>query len=660
MHSCIQKTCNHKPIMSYIKFDKTRLINLEYALSRELIRSNRSGAYSSTTITNSNTRKYHGLLVVPQPGIDDDLHVLLSALDESIIQHDAEFNLGLRKYPGGNWNPKGHKYIRDFESEPIPTVIYRVGGVVLKKESLFATNDDRILIRYTLLDAHSPTKLRFKPFLAFRSRHSLCKSNIFADTSYQPVKQGVSCKMYSGYSRLVMQFSREPQYVHVPHWYYNIEYIREQERGYDYSEDLFVPGYFEIPLNKGESIIFSAGIEETNPDRLQSLFNKEVKGRIPRNNFKNCLINSAQQFLVEKGCSNEVIAGFHWFGRYGRDTFIALPGLTLELNNPKMFRGVMKSMVKEMQGPLFPNTDYNGQKGYRSADTPLWFFWAVQQYVKYTSDWKGAWKMWGKAMETIIKGYTDGTPCNIKMNDLGLIEASETGVPHTWMDAVVEGKPVTPRTGMAIEVNALWYNALRFFSEIAEKNGDAAKQELFLEIAERVEQNFIPLFWNRQQRYLNDYVNGEYQDDSLRPNQIIAISLPYSLLNDEQAKMILDITRSVLLTSRGLRSLSPHHPDYIGEYTGDQALRDRALHQGTVWPWLLGHFAEAWLRIYGESGSALIDDLLYGFEETMKDDGIGTVSEVYDGNPPHKGGGAISQAWSVAELLRIFGMLERL
>lgn len=646
--------------MSYIKFDKTRLINLEYALSRELIRSNRSGAYGSTTIINCNTRKYHGLLVVPQPGIDDDLHVLLSALDETIIQHDEEFNLGLRKYPGGNWNPKGHKYIRDFESDPIPTAIYRVGGVVLKRESLFATKDARVLIKYTLLDAHSPTKLRFKPFLAFRNRHSLCKANVFADTAYQSVKHGISLRMYSGYSRLVMQFSGDPLYTHVPHWYYNIEYIREQERGYEYSEDLFVPGYFDIPVKKGESIFFSAGLEETNPDRLQSLFNKEVKGRIPRNNFKNCLINSAQQFLVEQGCSSEVITGFPWFGRYGRDTFIALPGLTLELYNPKMFRAVMKTMAKQMQGPLFPNTDYNRQKGYRSADTPLWFFWAVQQYVKYTSDWKGAWKMWGKAMEAIIKGYTEGTPCNIKMNDLGLIEATEKGVAHTWMDAVVDGKPVTPRTGMPVEINALWYNALMFFSEIAEKNDDAVKKALFHEIAGRVEKNFIPIFWNRQKRYLYDYVNGDYQDDSLRPNQIIALSLPYTLLDDEQARMLLDITRSVLLTSRGLRSLSPHHPDYIGKYTGDQSERDRTLHQGTVWPWLLGHFSEAWLRIYGDSGSSLIEDLLYGFEETMREDGIGTISELYDGNPPHKGGGAISQAWSVAELLRIFGMLERL
>lgn len=646
--------------MSYIQFDKTRLINLEYSLTRELIRSNRSGAYSSTTIINCNTRKYHGLLVVPQPQIDDDLHLLLSALDETVIQHDAEFNLGIRKYPGGNWQPKGHKYIRDFESDPIPTQIYRVGGVVLKRESLLAKNEDRILIRYTLLDAHSPTSIRFKPFLAFRSRHSLSKANIFVDSHYNPAKNGISMQLYAGYSRLFMQFSKDPQYVHVPDWYHNIEYIREQERGYPYTEDLFVPGFFEIPIKKGESIIFSAGTEEVNPEKIASLFAKEVKGRIPRNNFENCLINSAQQFLVERKKRTEVIAGYPWFNRFGRETFIALPGLTLELGDSKLFRSVMNTMVGEMKGPLFPNINYNNQKEYRSADTSLWFFWAVQQYVKYTSDFSGAWKTWGKAMETIIDGFIEGTPCNIRMNELGLIEARDKGYAHTWMDAVVDGKPVTPRTGMPVEVNALWYNALMFYTEMASKNNEAEKSEKYLHITEMVRNNFIDIFWNRQQRYLYDYVDGDYRDDSIRPNQVFAASLPYTLLSDEQIRMILDNVKTVLLTPRGLRSLSPHNPVYRGEYSGDQSERDKALHQGTVWPWLLGHFAEAWLRIYDKSGIPLIENLYYGFENAMKEDGIGTISEVYQGNPPHKAGGAISQALSVAELLRINGMLKRI
>jgi predicted glycogen debranching enzyme len=646
--------------MSYIQFDKTRLINLEYSLSREMIRSNRSGAYGSTTIINCNTRKYHGLFVVPQPNIDDDPHVLLSALDETVIQNDAEFNLALRKYPGGNWQPKGHKYIRDFDSDPIPTVIYRVGGVVLKRESLLATNEDRMLIRYTLLDAHSPTKLRFRPFLAFRNAHLLSKANIFADTGYDPVRQGISMRLYHGYSRLFMQLSTENQYIHVPDWYYNIEYIREQERGYDYSEDLLSPGFFEVPVRKGESIVFTAGLEEINPDKLKEKFNKELKCRIPRSNFENCLINSAQQFIVERNKKTEIIAGFHWYGRYGRDTFIALPGLTLETENRKAFRSVMNTMVSEMEGPLFPNTGYGIHKSYNSVDAPLWFFWAIQQYINHTADWSGAWKAWGKAMEAVIEGYARGTQFNIRMNDSGLIEAGDTGLALTWMDAIVDGKPVTPRTGMAVEINALWYNALRFYRQIALQNDEDGKVGIYDEIIDMVEHNFLPTFWNGSKGYLYDVVNQQQKDDAFRPNQILATSLPFILLSPEQCRSVLNQVRSVLLTPRGIRSLSPHHPDYKGDYAGNQSSRDRAIHQGTVWPWLTGHFVEGWLKLYGKSGLSLIDSIYQNFEETMKDDGIGTISEVYEGNPPHNAGGAISQARSVAELLRVHGMIKRI
>ncbi len=645
--------------MSYIQFDKTKLINLEYSLSRELIRSNRSGAYGSTTIISCNTRKYHGLLVVPQPGLDDELHILLSSFDETIIQNDAEFNLGLRKYPGGNWQPKGHKYIRDFESDPIPTVIYRVGGVVLKRESLLATNADQILLRYTLLDAHSPTSLRFSPFLLFRSRHELSKANIFADSNYIPEKNGISMRLYSGYSSLVMQFSKEPLYVHFPNWYYNIEYIKEQERGYDYSEDQFVPGYFELPIAKGETIVFSASTKATPPDKLKAFFNREISQRIPRNSFLNCLKNSAQQFLVQKCNSTEVIAGFPWYGRSGRDTFISLPGLTLETGNMRLFRSVVSTMILEMKGPLFPNRGYRKMVTYDSVDTSLWFFWAIQQYTKHTSDWSGAWKLWGKAMEQVLEGYLSGTSFNIRVNDLGLIEAGDKATALTWMDSMVDSNPVTPRYGMAVEVNALWYNALCYFSFLAGKNNNDILSDRYLELSYLTKPKFIELFWDSRRRCLYDNVDGNNKDDTVRPNQIIAASLPYSMLSDEQIRMVIDNVRSVLLTPRGLRTLSPHHPDYKGDFSGDYAQRDASMHQGAAYPWLSAHFAEAWLRIYGAEGLSYVEDIFYSFEETMKEDGLGTISEIYEGNPPHRAGGAISQARNVAELLRIYGLISR-
>jgi len=286
--------------MSYINFDKNKLINLKYSLQRELIRSNTLGSYASTTIIGCNTRKYHGLLIAPQPNIDNENHVILSNLDETIIQNDAEFNLGIHMYDGGIYDPKGHKYIRDFESDPIPKLTYRVGGVVLTKERLFSYKNDQILIKYTVEEATLPFVLRFKPFLAFRNIHSLSSANIGLNNKYESVPNGIKVQMYESYSPLFMQFSKEAEYTHVPHWYYNIEYIRERERGYDSLEDLYVPGFFELKIKKGESIVFAGGLKEIRPVVIKKTFNAEVNNRIKRNSFENCLISSASNLLLKE------------------------------------------------------------------------------------------------------------------------------------------------------------------------------------------------------------------------------------------------------------------------------------------------------------------------------------------------------------------------
>ncbi|RLD62599.1 MAG: amylo-alpha-1,6-glucosidase, partial [Bacteroidetes bacterium] len=294
--------------MSYIQFDKTQLINLKYSLSREFIRSNRAGAYASSTIINCNTRKYHGLLICPMEKLDGDNHVLLSSLDETIIQHEKEFHLAVKKYPGGIYHP-GHKYLRDFSSEPIPTLTYRVGGVVLQKEMLLVEETEQLLIKYTLVDAHSPTKIKLHPFLAFRNVHKLSKSNLDVNSKFYNIQNGIKTRMYDAYPYLHMQTSKKAEYVHSPNWYYNIEYAEEEKRGYDFSEDLFVPGYFEFSIKKGESVVFSAGLTETTANSLKRKFASELKKRIPRDTFENCLINSAQQFIVRKDKKTEIIAG---------------------------------------------------------------------------------------------------------------------------------------------------------------------------------------------------------------------------------------------------------------------------------------------------------------------------------------------------------------
>lgn len=644
--------------MSYLKFDSSQLINLEHSLGREILRSNRSGSYSCTTIIGCNTRKYHGLLICPLSNFDNERFLFLASLDETVIQYDSEFNLGIHKFQGDSYYPKGHKYVQDFEADVIAVTTFRVGGVVLKKESLLVDREEQILIKYTLEDAHSPTTLRFRPFLAFRNIHTLTHANMVADTKIKKVPNGIKSKLYPGFPSLYMQFSKEVEFIQVPDWYYGIEYMRELERGYDYKEDLFVPGYFEMKIKKGESIIFSASLKEDEPDTFKKKFKDEFAKRTPRDSFKNCLINAAQQFIVRKDHKTEIIAGFPWFGVWGRDTFISLPGLTLAIDDAETFLAVVDTMVTRMKGGLFPNMGNDKDPAFNSVDAPLWFFWALQQYGEYCGRSKEIWERYGKGMKDILNGFINGLPFNIKKHDNHLIYAGAPGKALTWMDAIVNGEPVTPRTGYQVEINALWYNALMFTLELAEKANDKKYVKLLKDLTEKVKSSFIEYFWSDEKGYLADFVNEDKKDWSVRPNMVIAASLDYSPLTDEMKKSIIDLATSELLTPRGLRTLSPKNPHYKGTCEGTQEIRDRAYHQGTIWPWLLEHYCRAYLKLHKQSGVSHVKKLLDGFEEEMTKHGIGTIAEIYNGDPPHLAKGAISQAWSVAALLQIFKMVE--
>jgi len=644
--------------MSYIKFDKNQLVNLEYSLHREMIRSNRRGSYASSTIINCNTRKYHGMLVTPQPGIDHDEHVLLSSLDETIIQQDAEFNLGIHKYQGGTYNPKGHKYVRDFSAMEVPRLLYRVGGVILSKEVIFTSREDRIIIRYTLLESNFPTRIRLRPFLAFRNVHTLSKENIYADKKYEKVDGGIRMKLYHGYTDLYMQISKKNEYTHAPDWYYNIEYQEEIDRGYEGLEDLLVPGFFEFDIKPDESVCFSAGISAIAPASIKRLYISELKQRIPRDSFENCLINAAQQFIFKRGTKTNIIAGFPWVGILGRDTFISLPGLTLTTGEYKTCKAVIDTMVQDLNGPLFPNNGSADKLECHSVDTPLWFFWTLQQYVMKTGKFNDIWKEYGRRMKQILEGFRGGTAYNIHMQPNGLIYAGVPGMALTWMDAVVYGKPVTPRGGLVVEVNALWYNAIMFSLELAEKAADKKFISQWKEIADMIPQAFLNTFWNEGKGYLADYVDDEYNDWSVRPNMVFATSLPYSPVSEEIRKKVLSKIKQELLTVRGIRTLTPVSAAYKGTCFGDQTERDLAYHQGTVWPWLFGHFAEGYLKIHGKSGLSFIKGYYEELSQTMTEHGVGTVSEIFDGDPPHTPRGATSQASSVAEILRVHQLIQ--
>jgi len=644
--------------MSFLKFEKSELINLEYALSREVIRSNRAGSYASHTIIGCNTRKYHGLLVCPLEEMGGEHHVLLSTLDATVVQHDKEFNLGIHKYEGDQYVPKGHKYVRDFDATRGSYLVYRVGGVVLSREVLMVSKTEQVLVRYTLLEANSDTLLRLRPFLAFRNQHSLSKSNLYANTRYRDIPNGIGSRLYEGYPELHMQCSKAVEFVPVPDWYYNIEYMEEQKRGYDYKEDLYVPGYFEMPIKKGESIVFSASTKEVVPGSLKRKFSSELKSRIPLDNFSNCLLNSAEQFIVRKKKSTDIIAGFPWFGSSGRETFMALPGLTMTTGDLSTALEVIDTMLTRLNDGLFTEGPGWKNRAYPAADTPLWFIWALQQYALYDPGFD-IWKKYGKAIKSVLEAFRDGSTGILHMMENGLIYAAQDGRPLTWMDAIVDGRPVTPRDGCVVEINALWYNAVCQSLEWA-ADRDKKFVKSWDSLPGLIAQSFVDSFWDPEKEYLADYFNNDFKDMSVRPNQVLAVSMDHSPLSLEMKKSILDVIEGELLTSQGIRTLSPKNEAYKGVYEGDQEKRDRAYHQGTVWTWLLEHFIKGYLDVYKRSGQSRVKSLYEGFDEALTSGGIGSISEVYDGNPPNDPNGGISQATAVAALLRIGEMIDNL
>ena len=576
--------------MGYLRFEKALMTNLEESLQRDLLRTNRSGAYSCSTIVDCNTSKYHGLLVVPIPELDDDNHVLLSSMDVTVVQHGAEFNLGLHKYQGNNFSPKGHKYIREFGCDKIPTTIYRVGGVMLKKEVVFQHYENRLLIRYTLLDAHSQTTLRFKPFLAFRSVRQFTHENGTASREYKLVDNGIKTCMYAGYPDLYLQFNKKNEFVFHPDWYRGMEYIKEQEYGYASNEDLYVPGYFEMSIKKGETIVLAASTSEIKTTTLKKLFEKEVEDRAPRDNFFHCLVNAAHQFHNSENRSERyLLAGYPWFKCRARDTFISLPGLTLSIDDILDFSAADKHP-------------------------------------------------------------------NLTLDNSGLISTEGREKPVTWMNSTMNGRPIVPRTGYIVEFNALWYNALRFGAKIAMLENNAEKATKWEEIAENCKQAFVKTFLN-DYGYLFDYVDGNMMDWSVRPNMIFPVAFDYSPLSQEQKKSVLDVCTRELLTPKGLRSLSPKSGGYNPMYVGPQ--RDYAYHQGTVWPWLGGFYMEACLKLYKRTRLSFIERQMVGYEDEMTTNCLGTIPEMFDGNPPFHARGAISFAMNVAEILRTLNLLEK-
>lgn len=645
--------------MSYLKFDKSLMINLEQSLPKEMLRTNQSGAYHCTTVVDCNTRKQHGLLVVPLGEEEYKPHVLLSSLDETVIQHGAAFNLGLHRYQGGVYSPNGQKYIREFDCESVPRTTYRVGGVILTKEKIFIQHENRILIRYTLVEAHSPTTLQFRPFLAFRDVHALCIANDRINTECRPVANGVACCLYDGYPTLYMQLTRKPEFVYDPHWYNNIEYVKDMDRGVPYTEDLWVPGYFQVNIKKGESIIFSAGLSEVSTRSLAKMYEAEIASRTPRTSFYNCLKNAAKQLYLKQGDREYMLSGYPWGKVLARNTFMSLPGNTIAINHREDFEKIMATAIGSLEKFMDTLKPSSTIQGIDAPDIPMWAVWAVQQYAKNYGMADAA-ARYLQIVTRLVDFVLDGKHPRLYVGDDGLLSTNGSVEPASWMNSVWEGRPVVPRSGKLVELNALWYNALMFAAALVEENAtEAPRAQAWKEAAARAAEAFVPVFLN-DFGYLYDYVDGNYADPSVRPNMVIAIGLDYSPLDRRQRKGVLDVVTRELLTPKGLRTLSPKSYGYRPFYVGSPQERELALHNGPARPWLMGFYADAYLKVFGLSGVSYIDRMLIGFEEDMSTGCIGSLSQLYDGNPPFSGRGAISHATNIAEVLRTIRTLKKL
>jgi len=645
---------NSKDInMSALVFDKNELGNLEYSLQREMLATDRLGGYMSSTIVCCNTRKYHGLMVAPIDG-SNRTYVLLSSLDETVVQHDQSFNLALHRYRGV-YEPRGHKYITDFKYTPCPTITYRVGGVILRKELLWIHKRTQLMIRYTLVDAHSDTTLRLRPFLAFRDKHSLSKANMEADGRSYPAVCGVKSRLYPNFPWLYLQTNRpDAKFVAAPDWYYDFEYTQELARGYDGYEDLLTTGYFEMKIRKGESVIFSASVDEvSSAQEIDRMFEASIARRTHKIDFISCLHHSARQFVIRRpGGRTEVMSGYPWSDVVGRETFVSLPGITLQQGYKEDCMDVLDTMVRDMK-----DGDFAGNASARFAvDAPLWFFWTLQHLEKHVGA-ENVWNKYGDAMRSIIEAYGRGFGSEVLLHSNGLVWASSS-LPLTWMNSTADGQPVTPRRGYAVEVNALWYNALCYTLALAKKFGDKAFVTRWKDVPARTKQSFIDKFWLAEEGRLADYVNDMEVNKFIRPNMLIACALDYRMTDDCQTVDILMTVRQHLYTPRGLRTLSPQNPLYEAAPQHDPRLRDIASKNGVVWTWLLMFYAEASLRLNGAGFVSQAEELLSSFDEEIQSGCIGSINESFDADPPFAAQGALSSAWSVGALLYIYELIE--
>jgi predicted glycogen debranching enzyme len=648
-----------------IRLTRRELGDLGGALDKEWLETNGLGGYASSTVLGIRTRKYHGLLVAAtRPPVGRLL--MVAGLEETIIIENARFEISSNEYVD-TIHPRGYRYLEEIRLDPYPIITYIAGGIRLEKSVFMPFGENTTCVTYKLESLPngprtSQVVIEVRPVLAFRDHHGLIKEASGPRVSAEPAERSIAFRPEGDLPALYVTPGRA-RFEHDACWYRNYHYRREKESSYDSVEDLPSPGRIVITFEDSEwaGLAFS-----TNPEPvadIKAARDAEIRRRagisdtpLANHELGSYLLKAADAFMVRRGKKGvSVIAGYPWFTDWGRDSMIALPGLALATGRHHDARRLIETFITHMDQGLIPNRfpDSTSQTEYNTIDATLWLFEAVRKYHEYTGDGDFITRLLPRLRES-IRWHLEGTHYGIKADEDGLLGGGAEGVQLTWMDAKVGGKVITARRGKPVEVNALWYNALRITADFCSEFGGIAHESRYDFLARQVFDSFNKKFWNHKALCLFDVIDGEHKDDAVRPNQIFSISLTYPVLEFSRWKHVVEVVERELLTPFGLRTLSPMHPQYKGRYGGGLETRDHAYHQGTVWPWLMGSYVKAYLRAHGRNAktTSYCFNILSPFLEHLEDAGLGTVSEVFDGDAPHRPNGCIAQAWSVAELIR--------
>lgn len=659
MLTCVNY-CNNRKfaetffIYTMIQFNDKLCANFEEASSREWLETNGIGGFAASTISGANTRRYHGLLVA---AIDPPVGraVLVSKFEEALTINGIIYNLSSNQYPGAV-HPQGYKYLKNFRLDPFPIWTYQLDDVVIEKTVFMVHGENTTVVEYRVLSRNGKAvSLELRPLIAFRDYHHIGTKKSLVKKFTQN-ENSVSIKPLADMP--AVNFSHSTARAEESgDWYYHFEYAIEKERGFDFREDLFNPFALTFDLSATATVIVST--EPKDAANAAQYRESELRRRnelIVRSgavtDFGKQLVLAADQFIVARGGENTVIAGYPWFTDWGRDTMIALPGLTIATRRFEIAKSILLEYAKHISEGMLPNRfpDGSAEPEYNTVDATLWYFEAIRAYAEATGDFDTVREHLYEKLREIITWHIQGTRYGIRVDTSdGLLLSGENGHQLTWMDAKIGDWVVTPRTGKAVEIQALWYNALRIMQDFATRFDDETGKTDYKLVADFVAQNFEPAFWNEHEQCLYDVVDIGKRDASVRPNQIFAVSLPHTMLSTERARKVVEKVRTELLTPFGLRSLSPEDKNYAPIYIGSPLQRDGSYHQGTVWGWLIGPYITAHRRVFNEDTPGILQRL----EKHLSEAGLGSISEIFDGNPPHKPRGCFAQAWSVAEVLRV-------